>query len=179
MKTRTLLALAAVAAVAAAAYVFRSTLQPPSNGSDAIQSLDSFGALPVVTPAGQKVDLSKLQGQIVIVHFWATWCPPCVEELPTLDRFWQQEKGKRGLSLYVVSVDDSWKAIQEFRAKTPFDLPLFRDPGGETARRFGTTKFPETYIANRNGRILYHLSEPIDWDDASVRTAIDNLLAKS
>lgn len=178
MKTRTVLLLAALGVAVAVAFVFTTSLKPPENGSNAITSLSSLSKLDVFTRDGKKVNLSKLKGKIVIVHFWATWCPPCVEELPELDAFWGKFKNNPDLALYAVSVDDSWQAIDAFRKKTPFDLPLYRDPSARTAHKFGTAKFPETYIANRNGRILYHLAEAIDWDSAQVLQNVQALLEK-
>jgi len=177
VKTRTVLLLAAAAVAIGVAFVFTTSLKPPENGPT-ISSLRSQKKLLVYTKAGQPVDLSKLRGKIAIIHFWATWCPPCVEELPDLDRFWKHYRGRDGIVLYSVSVDDSWGAVEKFREKNPFDLPLYRDPDAKTAHRFGTTKFPETYIADRDGKILYHLDQPIDWDSSDVFQNIDALLKK-
>ena len=178
MRTRTIVALAGLAAAALVAFVFTTTLRPPEGTSNAITSLSSVSPLDVLRRDGRRVDLSKLEGKIVLVHFWATWCPPCVEELPELDKFWARFKGRKDIELYSVSVDDSWETIDEFRRKTPFDLPLYRDPQASTAHKFGTTKFPETYIANRKGRILYHLAQGIDWDAPEVLQNVEALLQK-
>ena len=178
MRTRTVLLLAALAVTVAVAFVFTTSLKPPENGANAITSLSSISKLDVVARDGKKVNLSKLKGKVVLVHFWATWCPPCVEELPELNAFWAKFKSNPDIQLYTISVDDSWQAIDDFRKKTPFDLPLYRDPKAATAHKFGTTKFPETYIANRNGRILYHLAEAIDWDSAEVTQNVQALLAQ-
>jgi peroxiredoxin len=178
MKTRTILLLAAAVAAALVAFVFTTTLRPPEGSSNAISSLSSVPHLDVLGRDGRRVDLSKLKGKVVLVHFWATWCPPCVEELPDLDKFWARFKGRNDIELYTVSVDDSWEAIDEFRKKAPFDLPLYRDPQAATAHKFGTTKFPETYIANAKGRILYHLAQAIDWDSPEVLQNVQALLQK-
>jgi peroxiredoxin len=178
MRTRTILALAGLAAAVLVAFVFTTTLRPPEGTSNAITSLSSVPHLDILRRDGSRVDLSKLEGKIVLVHFWATWCPPCVEELPELDKFWSRFKGRKDIELYSVSVDDSWETIDEFRKKTPFDLPLYRDPHASTAHKFGTTQFPETYIANRKGRILYHLAQGIDWDAPEVLQNVEALLQK-
>ena len=176
MTTRTVLLFAALVVALGVAFVFTTSLRPPANGANAITSLSSISKLDVFTREGKTVNLSKLKGKVVLVHFWATWCPPCVEELPELNAFWAKFRSNPDIALYSVSVDDSWQAIDDFRKKTPFDLPEYRDPGAKTAHKFGTAKFPETYIANRNGRILYHLSEAIDWDSAEVTQNVQALL---
>ena len=178
MKTRTILIIAGALAALVVAFVFTTSLKPPEGGSNAIQSLSSESHLDVYNRDGKRLDLSKLEGKVVLVHFWATWCPPCVEELPDLDKFWAQFKGRNDIALYTVSVDDSWEAIDQFRKKTPFDLPVYRDPKAATAHKFGTTKFPETYIANPKGRVLYHLAQAIDWDAPEVLQNIQALLQK-
>ena len=178
MKTRTVLLVAALVIAGIVGFVFTTSLRPPDNGANAITSLSSVSKLDVIERNGTKIDLSKLRGKIVVIHFWATWCPPCVEELPELNEFWAKFKSNPDIALYSVSVDDSWQTIDDFRKKTPFDLPLYRDPSAKTAHKFGTAKFPETYIANRNGRILYHLAQAIDWDSAEVTQNIEALLQK-
>ena len=175
MKTRTVLLIAGAVVALAVAFVFTTNLKPPE-GQAGIPKLSAEKSLPVFTRDGTKVNLSKLKGKIVLVHFWATWCPPCVDELPELDRFWQRYKGNPEIALYSVSVDDNWQAIDTFRKQHPFDLPLYRDPDSKTAHKFGTTKFPETYIADRNGKVLYHLAQAIDWDSPEVAQNIDALL---
>ena len=175
MKTRTVLLIAAAVVALGVAFVFTTNLKPPE-GQPGIPKLSAVKNLAVFDRDGKKVDLSRLKGKIVLVHFWATWCPPCVEELPELDRFWQRYRGNPSIALYSVSVDDSWAAIDTFRKQHPFDLPLYRDPDSKTAHKFGTTKFPETYIADRSGKVLYHLANAIDWDSAQVTENIDALL---
>ena len=175
MKTRTVLLIAAALVALGVAFVFTTNLKPPE-GQTGIPKLSAEKNLEVFSRDGSKVNLSRLKGKIVLVHFWATWCPPCVDELPELDRFWGRYRNNPGIALYSVSVDDTWEAIDTFRKQHPFDLPLYRDPDSKTAHKFGTTKFPETYIADRKGRVLYHLANAIDWDAPEVAQNIDALL---
>jgi thiol-disulfide isomerase/thioredoxin len=178
VKTRTVLFAAAVVVIAAVGFVFTTSLKPPESGNQGLQSLSSVSGLVVAARDGKSLDLSKLRGKVALIHFWATWCPPCVEEMPELERFWQRYRANPKLALYAVSVDDSWEAIDKFRAQSPFDFPVYRDQGSATAHRFGTTKFPETYIADADGRILYHLAQAIDWDAPEVAQNIDAMLKK-
>jgi peroxiredoxin len=175
MKTRTVILIAAIIVALSVAFLFTTNLKP-SEGQAGIAKLSAEKSLNVFTRDGNKVNLSKLKGKIVLVHFWATWCPPCVDELPELDKFWNRYRNNPGVALYSVSVDDTWEAIDTFKKQHPFDLPLYRDPQSKTANKFGTTKFPETYIADREGKVLYHLSQPIDWDTPEVFQNIDALL---
>ena len=74
------------------------------------------------------MDLAREKGKFVIIHFWATWCPPCVEETPALSRFWDRYGRRADLALYSISVDKDWKTIDGFAAKSPNRLPMYRDP---------------------------------------------------
>jgi peroxiredoxin len=89
------------------------------------------------------VDLSKLEGKLTIIHFWATWCPPCVEEVPALSRFWEQY-GKRGdIALYAISWTRTGRRSTPSTRRTRTGLPLYIDNGAAAAKRFGTIQYPE------------------------------------
>ena len=177
MRTRTVLVIVAAAVALVVGFVFTTNLKP-AEGQPGIPALSAGKNLDVFARDGRSTDLSKVSGKIVLVHFWATWCPPCVDELPELDAFWKRYKDNPGIALYSVSEDDTWEAIDAFRKQHPFDLPLYRDPQAKTAHRFGTSKFPETYIADRTGKVVYHLNNAIDWDAPEVAQSIDALLRK-
>ena len=100
-----------------------------------------------------------------------------LEEIPALSRFWDLYRNRSDISLYAVSVDKDWKIVDDFTAKNPNRLPVFRDPNAATAQRFGTTQYPETYIVNASGRVLYRVQGGIDWNDPELRKRIDQLLA--
>ncbi len=177
MKVRTILTIAGAVALAVVGTLWIRSLVPPESPTGSLAFLSAAPELPIYDRGGKRVDLARENGRFVIVHFWATWCPPCVEEIPALSRFWEKY-GKRGdLTLYAVSVDKDWKVIDSFAAKNPNRLPVYRDPDGKTATRFGTTQYPETYIANRSGRVLYRVQGAMSWDDPEVRRRIEQLLA--
>jgi thiol-disulfide isomerase/thioredoxin len=177
MKTRTFLLVAFAVALAAAATVFVRSLEPPASPSGSLAFLSAAPHLPIADRAGAKVDLSKFKGKLAIIHFWATWCPPCVEEVPALSRFWERYRGRDDIVLYAISVDKDWKTIDAFNAKNPNSLPLYIDPDAATAKRFGTIQYPETYIVNRNGRVVERVPGAVSWDDPELRKRIEQLLA--
>jgi thiol-disulfide isomerase/thioredoxin len=177
MKTRSILTLVFGTAVVVVGAVFYRSLVPPGSPSGSLASLSTASELPIFDPAGKKVDLSKEKGRLVVIHFWATWCPPCVDEIPELSKFWEQYKGRKDIVLYVVSVDKDWKTVEDFNAKHPNALPMYRDPDSVSAKRFGTEQFPETFIANRAGRVLHRVQGAIQWRDPEVREKIRQLLA--
>ena len=177
MKTRTAVALLFAAALAISVTVWVRSLEPPESPSGSLAFLSAAPTLPIYDRSGKKIDLSREKGRIVIVHFWATWCPPCVEEIPALSRFWEHYRGREDVALYAVSVDKDWKTIDAFTAKNPNRLPFFHDPGNATAKRFGTTQYPETYVVNRSGRVLYRFPGAVSWDDPELQRRIEQLLA--
>jgi thiol-disulfide isomerase/thioredoxin len=177
VRTRPFLTISFAVLLAAVATVFLRSLVPPESPSGSLAFLSAAKALPIYDRQGKATDLAREKGHLTVIHFWATWCPPCVEEIPALSRFWDLYRSRSDISLYAISVDRDWKIIDDFTAKNPNRLPVFRDPNATTAQRFGTTQYPETYIVNASGRVLYRVQGGIDWNDPELRKRIDQLLA--
>lgn len=177
MTTRSVLTLVFAVALLAAGTVFIKSLVPPDSPTGSLQFLSAAPELPIYTRDGKKIDLTREKDRVLIVHFWATWCPPCVEETPALSRFWETIKDRGDVSLYAISVDKDWKTVDNFLKKNPSAIPLFHDPGAATAKRFGSTQYPETYIVNRKGRVLFRVQGPVDWANPEVRSRIEQILA--
>ena len=113
---------------------------------------------------GGVVSLGELRGKVVFLHFWATWCPPCLVELPGLQGF-VEELDKGQYVLLAVCVDNERPArIGDFLKSWGADLPVYLDPGGPLARRYGTIRFPETYILNQAGEVCRKVIGAGDWE---------------
>jgi thiol-disulfide isomerase/thioredoxin len=179
MKTRNVVAIAFAVLLLGAGAVFYRSLVPPESPSGSLAFLSSAKTLPIYDRDGKVIDLSKEKGKLMIVHFWATWCPPCVEEIPALSRFWDQYRNRKELVLYAISVDKDWQTIDNFSKKNPNNLPMYRDPGEATSHRFGSEKFPETYIVNPAGRVIYRVQGGVEWTSGDVQRRIEQLLAGS
>ncbi len=177
MKIRSLLTIVFAVVLAVVGTLWIRSLVPPESPTGSLAFLSAAKELPIFDRSGKKTDLSKEKGRLVIVHFWATWCPPCVEEIPALSDFWDAYKGRADIALYAISVDKDWKTIDEFSKKNPNRLPLYRDINAATSRRFGSTQYPETYVTNKNGRVLYRVQGAVQWSDPEVRRRIQQLLA--
>jgi len=176
MKTRSLLTISFAVVLAGVGAVFLRSLSPPQSPTGSLAFLSAAPTLPIYDRAGKAVDLSKAKGRLVIIHFWATWCPPCVEEVPALSNFWDKYRGRDDVILYAISVNKTWKEVDDFSKKSPNTLPMYLDPGASTAQRFGTTQYPETYIANKSGRVIYRVQGAIEWADPAVQQRIEQLL---
>ncbi len=126
---------------------------------------------------GGDVDLSAFRGKAVLVNFWATWCPPCREEMPSLTRLAQQfDTGS--FEVLAVSVDDGWDVVDKFLAqpKTPYRVAL--DQGATISRTYGTTKFPESYLVDPSGKVRLKFVGPRNWMDPNVATLLEAYGAK-
>ena len=112
---------------------------------------------------GDSLSLRDLRGKVVFLHFWATWCPPCLVELPGLTRF-VETLDTGTYALLAVCVDNENPArISEFLGGWGTDVPVFLDPGGELARKYGTLRYPETYVLDREGVVCRKVIGAGDW----------------
>lgn len=171
------LLLAAVAAAVAAPYL-RRQLSPaplavaPAGPRPAAQRR----TLAVALRDGMTRDLGEASGKLVVVHFWATWCPPCEEELPGLVEWARSVRGDAAVDVLAVSVDESWQKIDPWLQKRgAADLPLALDPNGATANLFGTEKFPETWFIGPDGGVRAHWVGPRDWRAPETRKELEAL----
>ena len=128
-------------------------------------------------PSGS-LDLETYRGQVVLVHFWATWCPPCVEETPGLVRFSERMRNQ-GVAVVSVSVDENPEALRDFIEKYRISYPVGRDPKQTLAARYGTFLFPETYILDRGGFLAEKVANAADWSDPRMQNFVLNLTHSS
>jgi thiol-disulfide isomerase/thioredoxin len=118
---------------------------------------------------GKMWSLADLKGRPVLLNFWATWCAPCVEEMPSLETLAAQV-GKDAVVL-AVSVDDEWAAIRRFFPKgTP--LSVVWDESKEVPKKFGTEKFPETFLIDAEGKLRYYFINKRKWDSGEALDCI-------
>jgi peroxiredoxin len=128
---------------------------------------------------GTPVRLSDLRGRVVMVHFWATWCPPCVEEMPTIEKLYRSLPSK-DFAILAISVDEGGAAqVAAFLNKNRLSLPVVLDPDHAVASSYGTFKFPETYILDRNGIVKFKVIGPRDWNDAATVKTLQDLAGAS
>jgi peroxiredoxin len=128
--------------------------------------------LPALTQGS--LSLHDFGRQVVVLNFWATWCPPCVEETPGLEKFAEQMR-LQGVAVMGVSVDEDAAALRTFAAEQHLSFPILRDPNQSVASRYGTFKFPETYIIDQEGRVAEKLIGAVDWQDSRIATFVQEL----
>ncbi len=116
------------------------------------------------------------KGSVVIINFWATWCPSCREEMPSLQRFYSQVKERKNPhpKIKIITIlyrDNPFSAI-EFMKEMHYDFPVFKDPDLKIAQLFGVTGVPETYIINGEGILIKRIIGPFDWDSPDFKEYI-------
>ncbi len=131
-------------------------------------------------PGGFPLDLdgrpAKLGSQLApvsLVHFWATWCPPCIDEIPSLQRLVQDFRDHDDFSVVMIAVNDEKDKVTPFLGPG-WDMVLF-DPTWDVAKRYGTDKLPETYLVVR-GEVVEKFVGATNWDDPKLRDRLTALL---
>jgi peroxiredoxin len=112
---------------------------------------------------GARVQLSDFRGRVVLINFWATWCPPCEEEMPAMKRLYEALR-EDGFELLAVSVDDDVAEVVEFQERMELSFPILLDPEQETAKAYQTFRFPESLLIGRDGVVLERYVGTKDWD---------------
>jgi cytochrome c biogenesis protein CcmG, thiol:disulfide interchange protein DsbE len=114
-----------------------------------------------LTDSERTVSLAQLRGKPVLLNFWATWCPPCIEEMPSLVQL-QKEMGHK-VTILAVSEDADDGAYKQFVRDHNIDLLTVRDPRNTANTLYGTFKFPETYVIDKDGVIRRKFIGPAVW----------------
>jgi thiol-disulfide isomerase/thioredoxin len=132
----------------------------------------------VTTRSGETVRLSDLRGRPVLLNLWATWCVPCVAEMPALEAL-AAERAGTPLAIMAVSVDRRGEsAVAPFLAQHGLEkLPIYLDPKSDVAHAFGVDAIPTTILIDREGREVGRLFGAVPWDGAAARALIDRVLA--
>jgi cytochrome c biogenesis protein CcmG/thiol:disulfide interchange protein DsbE len=125
-------------------------------------------SLPLLGREGERA-VADYRGKVVVLNFWASWCPPCVDELPLLERT-QRRILRRDATVVGINFKDIPEDALDFAARFHLSFPSLRDRDGEYAERFGAVAFPETFLIDRRGRIAALRRGPVDqrWLDETL-----------
>ncbi len=121
---------------------------------------DSAPEFTITTDSGRTISLPSFGGKVLVLNFWASWCPPCVDETPGMSRF-AEEYAKKGVVVLGVSVDKDEKAYRAFIEK--FKPAFLTARETKTHEDYGTFMYPETYVIDSNGKVLRKYAEEVDW----------------
>ncbi len=170
-------------------FVYRAVLQNEGASSESVSgSIDSLEklkqqglqSLNVKTVDGEPFELSKIKSPIVILNFWASWCGPCVEEIPSFIKLIKAYNGQ--VVLLAVSLDGDIDQMKQFLKG--FDIAdknihILMDPEFTVAQELGTTKLPESYIFGKDRKLLRKVSGSVNWMAPEIRSYIDEALRPS
>ena len=120
--------------------------------------------LRLVSLDGTERTLSALRGRVVLLNFWATWCKPCEDEMPAMQRLYDA-LGGTGFELLAVSVDEGDDEVRAFRDRLGLHFPILRDPEKKAASIYQTFRFPESWLIDADGSVVARYVGPRDWDD--------------
>lgn len=123
---------------------------------------DSAPDFSVTTDSGRKISRDDFGGKVLVLNFWATWCPPCISELPSLNQMASTLKPE-GVVVLGVSVDKDQAAYDKFLKKVKLNFETSRNPSAEISADYGTFRYPETYVIDRNGKVLEKFISDQDW----------------
>ncbi len=158
---------AALAAYAALAPVAASELLPWPGGATPALALKDLD--------GRVVRLADFRGRPVLVHFWATWCAPCIEELPSLQRL-ADRLAPQGLEILAVNERENVARILPFAERLGLTLRIVRDHDGSARDAWGVRVFPSTFVVGPDGHIALAAIGAVDWDDNAVESRLRALL---
>lgn len=140
---------------------------------------------PVVAPdftlkdlKGTQVTLKNFKGRVVFLNFWATWCPPCRREMPSMERLYKQLKD-RDFTMLAVDMQESEKQVRAFISEFSLSFPALLDLNGDISSLYGIVGLPTTYIIDREGKIIGKAVGPRDWSSQESILLFQSLLNKS
>lgn len=127
---------------------------------------------------GKEVRLSSLRGKVVMVNFWATWCPPCKEEIPSMMKLNRSMEGKP-FQMLAISIDEGGKgAVEKYFKSSGTLLPAYLDGDGSVSKAYGITGVPETFIVDKSGTIQKKIVGGMDWSSNDVLSYMNELMRK-
>jgi cytochrome c biogenesis protein CcmG, thiol:disulfide interchange protein DsbE len=129
----------------------------------------------IVTEHGRTITRSDFGGKILALNFWASWCATCLEELPSMNQFAQQY-ANQGVVVLGVSIDKNEKLYRRYLAQMHLAYDTARDPEASISNRYGTFQLPETYIIDRNGKVVEKADNAFNWMDPQFLGRINFML---
>lgn len=125
-------------------------------------------------PGGERYNLNDMRGKPIIVNFWATWCPPCRAEMPSMQRAWEQVKDEDILVL-AINVGEDADTIGQFTKQVKMEFPLPMDLDSKVTQRWPMNGLPTTFVVDPEGRLVYRAQGEREWDDPALLDLVRGL----
>jgi cytochrome c biogenesis protein CcmG/thiol:disulfide interchange protein DsbE len=123
-----------------------------------------------------KIKLSELSGAVVFINFWATWCEPCINELPSIEELSKLTSGNPKFKLITILFKDDESSAFNFMKENGYTFPIYLNPEGSAAKNFGITGVPETFIIDKKGILRNKIIGPAEWDSPRARETFQALM---
>jgi thiol-disulfide isomerase/thioredoxin len=124
---------------------------------------------------GEQHTLEDYRGQVVLVNFWASWCPPCIQEMPALEKL-QQQLDEQPFEVLAVNVGEKKYRVWKFLKLISFDLPVLLDERKDTFNAWGASVLPTSFLLDKQGRVRYRVQGETEWDSNAVISLIEALI---
>lgn len=154
------------------AFVVRHTMLSPRESSKTIFLDEDDWRMSLLSYSGDKVELSEMKGKPIFINYWATWCPPCIAEMPSLQNLYNQYKDD--VHFVFISNEDP-EVVLKFMESREYDLPLYTVTGRVT-EAFETSTLPTTILIGNGGRMVLYKTGAARWDSKKVFNMIDDLI---
>jgi peroxiredoxin len=151
-------------------YVVSGTLEPPI-----VNAGDKAPNFSVTTEGGKTITRDSFGGKLLVLNFWASWCPPCIEETPSLEEF-AKTFAPQGVVVLGVSNDRNEGQYKRFLQRFHVDFATSRDPENNISASYGTFQLPETYLIDRNGRVVEKVISNQNWMDPEFLARVRKML---
>ena len=145
--------------------------------SDALKAYAPRPAAPAFSlegADGKRYRLEDFDGKVLVVNFWATWCPPCRKEMPSMQRMWRALQAD-GVELVAIDFGDEKEVVQDFAREAAIEFPLLLDQKGAVLQDFKAIGLPTTYVVDRNGKLAFVAAGERDWDAETILAALREL----
>ena len=128
----------------------------------------------ITTDSGERLTPTSFGGKVLVVNFWATWCQPCVQEIPSLNQF-QRRFAQDGVKVVAISIDKNPQKYKNFLAHFRVTFDTARDPAADVSSRYGTFQIPESYVI-KNGRVMRKFPQGENWVSDDITQYVQSLL---
>jgi len=148
------------------------SFSPSTIEIDKQESLATYNWL-LLNDKGETIDFNSKKGNVIVINFWATWCPPCVAEMPNFQDLYVDYKDK--VTFLFVALDDKDK-VSKFITKKGYTFPVYYDVTRKKPTQFNTSSIPITYVMDKEGNIVVEKTGAANWNSTSFRSVLDTML---
>ncbi len=159
-------------------WIFTALVTPASGGwLEAVEPSRPAPGLNLKDLHGIDNDLSQLKGKTVLVNFWTTWCPPCIEEMPSLIRL-QREMGQSDFVVLAVNVQEKRQQVESIARRLKLTFPVLLDPDRSAGNTWAVKVFPSSFIVDAAGELRYRAIGPVEWDSAEASSILLEVIGR-